>query len=171
MTDPAQIPSDIPVRRRPIRDWRVWLAVGFGLGIAPFAPGTFGSLWGPVLVWGLSLVGIKTWMLFPVAAILFGVGIPICAAGARHFELKDPPWVVFDEIAAYPLVFALTEQTWTTGIIGFLLFRFFDILKPWPIKRFEYLPGGLGIMADDYFAAFHAMVLLKVISMMMGAYG
>ncbi len=95
--------------------------------------------------------------------MLFLVGIPLCAAGARHYESKDPSRVVFDEIAVYPLVFVLTSLTWTSGVMGFLLFRLFDVLKPWPIKRFEKLPGGLGIMADDLIAALYAMLALRLL--------
>lgn len=165
MTDP--IPPDMPVPPQPIRDPRVWLAVGLGIGLVPVAPGTFGSLWGPVLVWGLASVGIVGYWLVPTTILLFLLGVPICAAGAKHFQRKDPPWVVFDEIVAFPLMYVLTPLTWWTALLGFALFRFFDVLKPWPIKRFEALPGGWGIMIDDYLAAIHAMIVLRVLMLIL----
>ena len=90
------------------------------------------------------------------AAILFLVGIPICAAGARLLGTKDPGAVVFDEIAAFSVLFLFVPFTLWTAVAGFVLFRLFDIWKPWPARRLERLPGGLGIMADDFVAGFYA---------------
>lgn len=148
----------------PRKTLRVWLAIGLGAGSFPFAPGTIGSLWGPVLVWGLAAISIESFWLLPVLVVLFLVGVPLCEAGAKYFGKHDPGAVVFDEIAAYPLVHLLVPLDWTTCIIGFVLFRIFDILKPWPIKKFEKLPGGWGIMADDTIAALFAMISLKLIA-------
>jgi len=161
MTEP--VIADQSVRTRPIRDPRVWLAVGLGTGLSPFAPGTFGTLLGPPLVWGLVLLGVHGLWFIPVTALLFAVGVPICSAGAKHFSRKDPPWVVFDEIAAFPLLYAFSPFNPWTACVGFVLFRFFDILKPWPIKRFEALPGGVGIMVDDLLAAAHACIVLRIL--------
>jgi len=151
--------------KRPRRSLQVWLALGLGAGDSPVAPGTVGSLWGPVLVWGLAAAGVESLWLLPVLVILFLVGVPLCDAGAKYFGKKDPGAVVFDEIAAYPLVHLLVPLGWTTVWIGFILFRIFDILKPWPIKKFEELPGGWGIMADDTIAALYAMLAMKLIAL------
>lgn len=153
-----------PTKRKPIRDLRVWLALGFGAGLSRFAPGTVGSLWGPVLVWGLTLAGISGWWHIPVAVVLFLVGVPICACGADYFGRKDPGGVVFDEIAPFPLMYVVVPFSLSTAIAGFLLFRFFDIVKFWPIRRFERFPGGWGIMIDDTLAALQAAVVLKLIA-------
>lgn len=161
--------ADQSVRHRPIRDGRVWLAVGLGTGLSPFAPGTFGTILGLPLVWGLSSLGVIGFWLIPVTILLFAVGVPICSSGAKHFERKDPPWVVFDEIAAFPILYILSPFTITTAILGFIIFRFFDILKPWPIKRFEKLAGGVGIMIDDSLAAVHSMIVLKIILMIIAS--
>lgn len=130
------------------------LATGFGIGRLPKAPGTFGSLWGLVLVRGLEHVPTPwRWLL---AAGIIAVGVPICGRAARLLNAKDPGSVVFDEIAAFPIVFCAVTLNWTTGLLGFVLFRLFDIIKPWPVSRLERLPGGWGIMADDLAAGMYA---------------
>jgi len=138
----------------------VLLATGFGIGFVPFAPGTVGSLWGLVVVWTLEQCGISTPGRLLTGAVLFAVGIPVCSAAAKVLGRDDPCEVVFDEIAAFPLVFCVVPWTAPTAIAGFLWFRLFDIAKPWPIRRFEALHGGLGVMADDQVAGLYAGVAL-----------
>ncbi len=139
------------------------LATGLGAGYSRWAPGTVGSLWGPVLVWGMQSAGL-TGLAWAVTAVIIAlVGVPICGEAARLMDLKDPGSVVWDEIAAFPLVFAFTQVTPASAVLGFLLFRFFDITKIWPIRRFERLPGGWGIMADDLVAAIYACVCLTLL--------
>ena len=134
----------------------LFVGTGAGIGFAPVVPGSFGSLWGPVVVWWLRDPGLPAFV-FPAAAVLLViVGIPLCTTGARVLGRHDPAPVVFDEIAAFPVVFAAVELDLTTGIIGFLWFRVFDITKPWPVRRLERLPRGFGIMADDLGAAVYA---------------
>jgi phosphatidylglycerophosphatase A len=134
------------------------LATGFGIGLVPVMPGTFGTLLGLPLAWALG-----TWPLpielTAIAAIVLA-GIPLCDRAAHLFGKKDPGCVVFDEIAAVPLVFSLVGITFSTAILGFVWFRIFDIAKPWPIRRLERLPGGLGIMIDDLMAAIYAAIAL-----------
>ena len=136
------------------------LGTGLGLGMAPAAPGTFGSLLGPPMMWGLQQLELGLPVDVLVAVVMFLVGVPICAKAADVFGRKDPGQVVFDEIAAFPLMFLFVPVNWTTGILGFLLFRLFDIWKPWPVRQFERLPGGWGIMADDQIAGVYAAALL-----------
>jgi len=137
------------------------LATGCGLGYAPFAPGTFGSLAGLPLAWGLH--HLPAWGQFAAAVLCFVVGIPICGIGARQLGMKDPGAVVFDEIASFAVVFLWTPFNLLTAALGFALFRVFDVLKPWPASRLERLPGGLGIMADDCAAALYAAAGLWLI--------
>lgn len=147
---------------------RIWtatavlLGTGFGLGMAPVAPGTFGSLLGPPLAWGLQTAGLVpwTWPYWAVAVPLMALGGPICGKAAKHFHAKDPGCVVYDEIVAFLLVFAAVPVTWTTAIAGFLLFRLFDITKPWPARALEHLPGGWGILMDDLAAGVYAGIVL-----------
>ena len=143
-------------------DRLAWLyATGLGVGMAPKAPGTFGSLLGPLLVWAWQLLGRATYenVLVTLIGILLGVGAS--QRTARRYGLCDPGCVVCDEVAAFAIVFALTPVTWTTAAIGFAWFRVFDIAKPWPISRLERLPGGWGIMADDLLAGVFAAATLQ----------
>lgn len=127
-----------------------------GLGLVPWAPGTFGSLLGLPLAWELG--HLSFWVQIVAAVAIFLAGIPICQRGAKVLGLKDPGAVVFDEIAAFPVMFLFVPFHLGTAILGFLLFRLFDITKPWPARRLEMLPGGLGIMADDLIAGIYAGV-------------
>ncbi|HEY3966402.1 MAG TPA: phosphatidylglycerophosphatase A [Planctomycetaceae bacterium] len=140
----------------------VFLATGFGIGFAPQAPGTFGSLLGLPLAWGIWQ--LPTWGRYAAPAVCFAIGIPICGITARRMGLKDPGAVVLDEIAAFSVVFLLVPVNLVTAIAGFSLFRLFDISKLWPASQLERLPGGLGIMADDYAAAVYAGALLWLIA-------
>ena len=140
----------------------VVLGTGLGLGMAPFAPGTFGSLLGPVAVWGLQKALADPVAYYVAAGLFILAGGPICGRAAAWFKSKDPGHVVYDEIAAFFLVFLWTPVTWTTAIAGFLWFRLFDILKPWPVKSLERLPGGWGILADDLAAGLYAAAALEL---------
>jgi phosphatidylglycerophosphatase A len=123
-------------------------------------PGTFGTLLGLPLAWGLNRSGWPLAVELLVIVAIFLAGIPLCDRAARLFGKKDPGCVVFDEIAAVPLVFLLERITFSTAILGFIWFRIFDIAKPWPVRRLERLPGGLGIMIDDVAAALYAGLAL-----------
>lgn len=142
------------------------LATGFGLGWSPVAPGTVGSLAGPPLVWAWQQLELPFAVNLLASIALAVVGIPICARAARTLGIYDPAAVVYDEIVSFTLVFLTVDVDLTTGLIGFLWFRLFDIVKPGPIQRLDRLPGGLGIMADDLTAgacagvALHATVQL-----------
>jgi len=136
------------------------LATGLGIGYVPKAPGTFGSLLGPVCVWLLNADGTSPGWGLLLGVLFFLMGIPICNAGIRSLNSQDPPQVVFDEIAAFFWVFLLVPLTLLSAVGGFLLFRLFDIWKPWPVRQFEKLPRGLGIMADDAAAGIMAGILL-----------
>ncbi len=132
------------------------LATGGGVGYSPRAPGTIGSLWGLVLVGGMQTAGLGGIGWAAVTLLVALGGVPLCAKAANLIGRKDPGCVVWDEIAAFPIVFAVTPLNEITAPLGFLLFRLFDIAKPWPIRRFERLPGGWGIMADDLVAGLFA---------------
>lgn len=147
-----------------VRPWRAWLATGCGVGDLPGAPGTWGTLAGLPIVWGLSLFPQPVLAQLVGAALLFALGVPLCAAGARHYRSDDPGRVVFDELAAMPLVFLWTPLTWWTAACGFALFRLFDIWKPWPIPLLERRPGGWGIMLDDTAAGLVAGVVLAILT-------
>ncbi|HET9693530.1 MAG TPA: phosphatidylglycerophosphatase A [Steroidobacteraceae bacterium] len=150
----------IPLRalREPVH----LLALGFGAGLAPVAPGTFGSLVGLAL--GL-LVLQAGWWVAAVAALLASVaGIWICGASARRLGVHDHPAIVWDEVAGMMLVTLAAPPTWWGAALGFLLFRLFDVWKPWPIREADHgIPGGAGIMLDDILAALMAAAVLLLV--------
>ena len=144
----------------------MWAATGLGVGFIPWAPGTFGTLWGLPLAWGINRIPS---VLVQVALILVIclIGIPICHRGATALGRKDPGSVVWDEIAAIPITFFLVPASRMSSfwvlLAGFLLFRFFDISKIPPAKQVERCPSGIGIMADDWVAGVYACVCLHVL--------
>ena len=147
---------------RVARDPLHWPAFGFGLGLIPIAPGTFGSLPG-VLFWWLTPPVL--WLQGVVAAALLAAGIWLCGESARRIGVHDHGGIVWDEIAGMYLTLLLAslfvplEPAWL--VASFVLFRVMDIWKPWPIRDLDHrLRGGLGIMLDDVIAALYAAVLL-----------
>ena len=148
------------------------LATGLGIGYSPVMPGTVGALWGLPLAWAITLIpaagALPAWA-FQAGAILLGlvVGIPLCTAAANQIGKKDPSAVVYDEIATMPIVYFLLPTADLTRpwvwVAGFLLHRFFDILKPPPCRQLERLPSGLGIMSDDVVAAVYACGVLHLL--------
>jgi phosphatidylglycerophosphatase A len=153
--------ADLQLRSHSLGDRTVLiLATGLGIGMVPVMPGTFGTLLGVPLAWALDKSGWPLPIELVAITAIFVAGIPLCDRAARLFGKKDPGCVVFDEIAAVPLVFLLERITFSTAILGFIWFRIFDIAKPWPVRRLEQLPGGLGIMIDDVMAAIYAAIAL-----------
>jgi phosphatidylglycerophosphatase A len=135
----------------------LFIATGGGSGYAPIAPGTAGSAVGVVL-WALCIQGPG---LSPGAylAILAGLSVvAIWAAGEAEkiFQKRDDGRITVDEIAGQLLALALLPAGWGMALAAFLLFRLFDIWKPWPARLAERLPGGLGVVADDLMAGLYA---------------
>lgn len=125
-------------------------AAGGGLGYLPKAPGTYGSLLGPVIVYlaqRQGCVGPRDLALLGVVWFIVGTALSIRAI--RVSGVKDPQFVVCDEFFAFAWVYLWTPVTWQTAVAGFALFRLFDIWKPGPVNWAERLPGGWGVMADD----------------------
>ena len=149
------------------------LAVAFGTGLyvgfCPYAPGTIGSMWGPPLVGLMIAAKIPVAATLMIAVVFIAVGVPICTRAARCLGSHDPGSVVYDEVAAFWIVFLphiiRQEQqlNWPSMLVGFLLFRLFDITKIWPASRLERLPDGTGIMADDLAAAVYAAIGLWLV--------
>lgn len=153
----------------------VTLGTGLGIGFAPFAPGTFGSVWGPVLVWGVQQAGLPVATVLGIAVAFIAAGIPICTAASAALGKHDPGEVVYDEIAAFWIVFLphiiFGRPIGSLAIIGgFAFFRVFDIAKPWPVNRLEKLPDGLGIMADDLAAGVYAAACLFALEEVVSRY-
>jgi phosphatidylglycerophosphatase A len=149
----------------------LWIAQGFGVGRIPFAPGTFGSMVG--VLWFLLLLIPGSVAVFTIGSIAgVAASVWLCGAGEKILSRRDPGSIVVDEITAMPLCFVawlafLTAEQgalprpdyflsneawiWTAGV--FVAFRFFDVVKPWPVQQSQSLPGGWGVTVDDVLAA------------------
>lgn len=138
----------------------LFLATGCGLGWAPKAPGTFGSLGGLILVWAIRFLPVAAQAAVALAVI--AIGVWLCTRAGQLLGRSDPPSVVWDEIAAFPIVFAAIPLTPLTAVLGFAWFRLFDISKPFPIHRLEQFSAGWGVMADDLMAGVYAMLGLHL---------
>jgi phosphatidylglycerophosphatase A len=140
---------------------RLGLAVATvgGVGYAPLAPGTFGSA-----------AGLLVWWLLPASPLVQGIAIvAIFVVGSwsgsvaeRHFGRTDPGQVVIDEVMGMLITLFLNPVGWIGALAGFLLFRVFDVIKPYPANRLEQLHGGIGVMADDGMAAIYANLVLRL---------
>ena len=130
------------------------------LGYAPIAPGTFGSAAGLALFFAIRATGSVT---IEIAAIvvLFAVGIWSGTVAEHHFGGIDPGPIVLDEVVGMLITLALLPVNATGAVVGFLIFRVLDVVKPWPSARFEKLPGGLGVMADDGMAAVYGNLVMR----------
>lgn len=139
-----------------------FIALGYGTGLAPKAPGTFGSLAALPLFWLLMQLNISPAFLLLVTAGAFLLGIWACAITGRHLGVADHGGMVWDEIVAMWLVLIFTPASIAMWLVAFGLFRFFDILKPWPIRWFDRrLKNGFGVMFDDVLAAIYALLIMK----------
>lgn len=196
-TNTDAVPAPAPLRPKP--KLSLLLATWFGLGYLPKAPGTWGSLagvlisvlllklWPHIGFWSSEWTGLATPFVVPAVALVVlvsGLGVWASSRVAEHANLKDPQYVVIDEVSGQmiTLLFGIVTTVryaagmsnfyrgfwwhghvpWTIILLGFILFRVFDIWKPWPIRRLEKLPGGWGIMADDWMAGIYAAILLRL---------
>jgi len=133
-----------------------FLALGFGSGLAPKAPGTFGTLAAIPLFLLCSFLPLSGYLVVTVLVSI--VGITICGKAADELGVHDHPAIVWDEIAGYLITMILVPVSLTNIIIGFAFFRLFDIVKPWPISLLDKkVSGGLGIMVDDILAGVFAL--------------
>lgn len=136
------------------------MATVCGIGYVPVAPGTFGSA-----------VGLAVWSALPASfsfqaaaiLILFAIGAWSGGVAEAHFGRTDPGQVVIDEVLGMLATLFLNRVGWGGAMLGFVLFRTFDVVKPYPANRLERLPGGIGVMADDLMAAIYANLVLRLI--------
>ena len=139
------------------------IAFGFGAGLMPKAPGTWGTFVG-IPFYFLALRFGGTPAVLVCAMVLFGIGIWASSVTGRALGVADHGGIVIDEIAAFVLVLALTPTGWLWLATAFVLFRIFDIVKPWPISYFDRtLKGGFGVMFDDFLAAIGAIAILLLL--------
>jgi len=138
------------------------LATFFGVGLVPLAPGTAGSLVA-VLSYKAALHSLAWPLYLLLVAVLFSVGAGAAARHAEEIGRPDPGRIVVDEVCGQLIACAFLPANWISVAVAFALFRFFDIIKPWPIRRLEGLPGGWGIMADDVGAGLAAAALARLV--------
>jgi phosphatidylglycerophosphatase A len=140
----------------------VFLATCGYVGYAPVAPGTFGSAAGLAI---FALVRSSGSMLVEIATIvvLFAVGVWSGTEAEHHFGGVDPGPIVLDEVVGMLITLAFIPVNATGAFVGFLVFRALDVFKPWPSGRFERLPGGLGVMADDGMAALYGNGVMRIL--------
>jgi phosphatidylglycerophosphatase A len=157
--------------------WIVFVSQGFSFGRIPVAPGTFGSLLG--FLWFAMLIAPGNLWSFLVGLVLgFACSVWLCGVAEKVLGRNDPPSVVLDEIVALPVCFLpwifrhvqehhsmpafnefFARRTWYGTVAIFVLFRLFDIVKPWPVRQSQKLPGGLGVTVDDFLAAAYVALM------------
>lgn len=168
-------PTPAFMARHPAR----WIALGFGSGLSPKAPGTVGTLWAWLVFWLIA-----PWMGDLAWALLIGIGTVVgwwaCTVTARHLNTPDPSAVVWDEVLAFWLIlWLIAPSTWLGQAVAFGLFRFFDAAKPGPVgwadRLFKSERGaaigwrqGLGILIDDFVAAGCTLAVIALVCALLG---
>ena len=146
----------------------VWIATVLGVGCVPLAPGTAGSAVGLALVIAFRPASLgPLWWVVCLAActgVLFALGVWSAGKAEKIFGCVDPRQVVIDEVTGQIITFLATPRvTWMELIVGFILFRAFDIVKPFPARQAERFPGGWGIMLDDVVAGLYSLIVLAIL--------
>ena len=140
----------------------MWLATGFGAGLSPVAPGTVGTLVGVLFYVAMARLPLAAYVA--VVLVLAAGGVWLCQRAGGILGVADHPGIVWDEIVGFLIAMAASPPGWQTLVLGFALFRLFDILKPWPIGAIDRkLTGGLGVMLDDVVAGLYALVCLQIL--------
>ena len=162
-TDPTPA-AEAPHHRAPL--WATLVSTFFGAGRLRPGPGTWGSL-AAVLIWlGVSRLIPAEWqtlILAVMAAAATAIGIPAATATAKASGVKDPQFVVIDEVAGQWITLLFAPVAWKTLLTGFILFRGFDIVKPPPVRQLEKLPWGTGIVLDDVAAGIYALAVMQLL--------
>jgi phosphatidylglycerophosphatase A len=140
----------------------VFIATCCYVGYAPVAPGTFGSAAGLLVFYAVRSTG-STAIELAAIVVLFLIGIWSGTEAEHHFGGVDPGPVVLDEVVGMLITLALIPVNFTGAIVGFLVFRLLDVVKPWPSAQMEHLPGGLGVMADDGMAAIYGNIIMQIL--------
>jgi phosphatidylglycerophosphatase A len=151
---------------RPAPLWATLVATFFGIGRLRPGPGTWGSATTVVLWWLLAHRITPNWQpwtlaLLAVAAVL--AGIPAATLVARASGGKDPQFVVIDEVAGQLVTLIAAPVAWQSLLLGFILFRAFDIVKPPPVRQLERLPEGTGIVVDDVGAGLYGLAVMQIV--------
>jgi phosphatidylglycerophosphatase A len=145
--------------------WAELVASFYGIGRIRPGPGTWASA-ATVLLWWLITRWIPTgwqpWAAILLASFAVAIGIPAATRVSRASGSKDPQWVVIDEVAGQLITLIAVPISWKSLLLGFILFRGFDIVKPPPVRRLEQLPEGVGIVVDDVGAGLYALAVMQI---------
>ncbi len=137
----------------------VLLAAWGPCGFAPMAPGTFGTLGAVPLWWALSALPR---VALPIAIVALGLlGVVAAERAGRHWGVTDASAIVIDEVVGFLVTVSLVPFSWPNAAAGFVLFRIFDVVKPWPVSRFDRVKNAWGVMLDDVAAGLYAMAILS----------
>ena len=154
--------SQIPNLRFLLQHPAHLFGMGFGSGLAKKTPGTFGTLVGLPFFWLISIYSVPVQLI--IISLLFLIGIYFCNVTGKALGVADHGGIVWDEIVAMMLVLIFAPNQWQWWLVAFLLFRLFDIWKPFPIRQCdEKLKNGFGVMFDDLLAAIYAIIGLKAL--------
>ena len=164
MTDAAE--SIQPALTKPAPLWATLIATFFGIGRMRPGPGTWGSA-AAVMLWVAIAYAIapalRTPVIIALAILVTVIGIPAATVISRASNVKDPQFVVIDEVAGQLIALIAVPLAWKTFLAGFILFRMFDIVKPPPVRQLEKLPEGTGIVLDDVAAGLYALALMQLL--------
>lgn len=144
-----------------LKDPVVLLATGFGVGMLPRMPGTWGSILALIL-WYFLIASEQLWLVLTVCSFTFALGWYVSYRITSREGLGDEPQIVIDEMVGMWVALAVLPRIWWMALIAFLLFRFLDILKPWPISWVDrHIKGGFGVMIDDVLAGLVTLIILR----------
>lgn len=153
---------------RSVRQWDGFIALGFGSGLAPKAPGTFGTL--AAIPFGLLLSLTPMPVHLALLGAAFALGVLVCDRVGKRLGVSDHGAMVWDEFVGYWIAIVLLPVQWPWWLAAFVVFRFFDILKPWPIRPLEKaFDGVLGVMLDDVAAGLLTLLILWPLAKWLGA--
>ena len=151
-------PTPASIFRNPVH----CLAFGFGAGLSPKAPGTVGTLVAIPLHFLLLEIAFSVYLYIGIVVAAFLAGIYLCGRTARDIGVHDHGGIVWDEFVGYWITMFLVPVTWYWVLAGFAAFRFFDIVKPWPVGWLDKkVQGGFGIMLDDVIAGLYAAIVIQ----------
>jgi phosphatidylglycerophosphatase A len=139
-----------------------WIATCFKVGYLPLAPGTWGSVFA-ILLWWAFLKNVNIYIFGILIIFSFLIGIVASNIVIDQRGDADPSYIIIDELVGQWLALLFIPQEYFYIVISFISFRFFDIIKPWPISLIEKLPKGLGVMSDDFIAGLITLVLIQII--------
>jgi len=152
-----------PTFKELLRNPNHFFAFGFGSGLAPIAPGTFGTLAAIPVYWLIQGLALPLYLLW--LAVTFALGVYWCDRSSKALGVHDHGGIVWDEMVGYWITMLLAPAGWLWMLIGFMLFRIFDIVKPWPIGWLDRrVGGGFGIMIDDVLAGIYALIILQLLA-------